>query len=75
MLRLFFFLAALQSIRDLHSLTRDGTTPSATEARSPNHQTAREFSVLRHLKNSSHDKELENYINITYVYIFVEQTV
>ena len=44
------------------------------EAWSPNYQTAKEFSVLKQLKNSSHDKGLENYINITYLYIFVEQT-
>ena len=45
---LLFFLAALQGMQDLSSLTRDPTVPPAVGARSLNHWTAREVPQLKH---------------------------
>ena len=44
-----FFLAALNSMRDLNSLARDQTTPLAVEVRSLNHWTTREFLYISFL--------------------------
>ena len=41
-----YFLASLCGLRDLSSLTRDGTWALAVKALSPNHWTAREFPML-----------------------------
>ena len=45
----FFFLAATHSLRDLSSLIRNQTQPTAVKAPSPNHWTAREFPPMRFL--------------------------